>query len=343
MSVLHIHGTCADFVIVQESITTSTLVLVALVAPAIIIAFICLVLIPGPSSRRSLTKSQAIRRKVWELYAGLTGLALSLALAFFVTQGLKIIYGKPRPHTLALCNPDLANIAKHIVGGNGQDISIRWTLVNSGICRTTDPKTLKDTFQSFPSGHCSFSWSGLLYLSLFVCAKFSVTIPYLPLQPTTPLHREAQHPDETELLPLHGRAGSGSGDSKKDSAAQRAQPTTDVPLYNQAATPPNYGLLFVLIPLAVATYIASTRYSEYWHDGFDVICGTIIGIVAAFFSFRWYHLPIVRGQGWAWGPRSRNRAFAIGVGVGSYVGPEGWASASASADRADHNGAGQSA
>jgi membrane-associated phospholipid phosphatase len=318
-------------VVVQESIKTSTLVLVALLAPAIIIAFICLVLVPGPSSRRTLTKSQAIRRKVWELYAGLTGLALSLALAFFVTQGLKIIYGKPRPHTLALCNPDLANIAQHIVGGDGQDISIRWTLVNATICRTPDAKTLRDTFQSFPSGHCSFSWSGLLYLSLFVCAKFGVTIPYLPLQPMTPLQRDAQHPDETELLPLHHRASSGNGDSKNDAspAAQRAQPTSDLPLYNQAATPPNYGLLFVLIPLGVAAYIASTRYSEYWHDGFDVISGTIIGIVAAFFSFRWYHLPIVRGHGWAWGPRSRNRAFAIGVGVGSYVGPEGWASASA--------------
>ena len=343
MGVLDTRGLNADFEVVDESIKTSTLVLVALLAPAIIISFICLVLVPGPNSRRTLTRSQAIRRKVWELYAGLTGLALSLALAFFVTQGLKIIFGKPRPHTLALCHPDLANIASHVVGGYGQDLSARWTLVDATICRTPVAKTLRDTFQSFPSGHCSFSFSGLLYLSLFVCAKFSVTIPYLPLQPMTPLQLDAQHPSETELLPLHHRAGSGSGDSKKDTSqqAQRSQPATSLPLYNQAATPPNYGLLFVLIPLGAAAYIASTRYSEFWHDGFDVICGSIIGIVAAFFSFRWYHLPIARGQGWAWGPRSRDRAFAIGVGVGSYVGPEGWVSAKA--DPAAQNVAGRSA
>lgn len=289
-----------------------------------------------------MTKSQANRRKLWELYAGLTGLALSVALTFFVTQGLKIIYGKPRPHTLALCDPDLANIAAHIVGGYGQDLSNRWTLVDAGICQTPNDKTLRDTFQSFPSGHCSFSWGGLLYLSLFIAAKFAVTIPYLPLQSMVPLQLDAQHPAETELLPLHRRAGS-SSDSKKDvsPAAARSQPGTSLPLYNQAATPPNYGLLFVLIPLGVAAYIASTRYSEYWHDGFDVISGTIIGIVAAIFSFRWYHLPMARGQGWAWGPRSRNRAFAIGVGVGGYVGSEGWASASQ--DPAAQNVAGSSA
>ena len=54
----------------------------------------------------------------------------------------------------------------------------------------------------------------------------------------------------------------------------------------------------------------------------------LLGIFSAWFSFTWFHLPIQRGQGWAWGPRSRDRAFAIGVGVGSYVGPEGWESKS---------------
>lgn len=147
-----------------------------------------------------------------------------------------------------------------------------------------------------------------------------------------PIRLDTQLPGDTELLPLHHRAASSSGASSSKGAAPPAQSNqsdASLPLYNQAATPPNYGLLLVLIPVAVATYIASTRYAEFWHDGFDVISGSIIGIVAAFFSFRWYHLPIQRGQGWAWGPRSRDRAFAIGVGVGGYVGPEGWRSKSA--------------
>lgn len=57
-----------------------------------------------------------------------------------------------------------------------------------------------------------------------------------------------------------------------------------------------------------------------------------MGIVCAWFSFRWYHLPIRQGAGWSWGARSRDRAWGIGVGVGSYVGPEGWGSAKRSDD-----------
>lgn len=50
-------------------------------------------------------------------------------------------------------------------------------------------------------------------------------------------------------------------------------------------------------------------------------------MACAWFAFRWYHLPIRQGAGWAWGARSRDRAFWVGVGVGGYVGVEGWGSA----------------
>lgn len=301
-----------------------TLALAALAAPAIIIAVICLVVVPGTSGGRSFKATRAWRRKLWEMYAALTGLALAVAVAFFITQGLKVVFGKPRPHLLAVCNPDLANIQSHIVGGYGQSLDIRWSLVNSTICQTTDLKNLKDSFQSFPSGHCSFSWSGLLYLSLFLCAKFSITIPYLPLQPMVPLRSSIQLSPDAELLPLHRHAASSSGAStSKDPPPplQTSQPNTPPILYNQAAAPPTYGILLALIPMGAATYIASTRYTDYYHDGFDVISGSLIGIVTAIFSFYWYHLPITRGRGWAWRSRSADRAFGIGMGVGSYIGP----------------------
>lgn len=32
-----------------------------------------------------------------------------------------------------------------------------------------------------------------------------------------------------------------------------------------------------------------------------------------------YHLPIRRGSGWAWGPRSAERAWGIGIGRQGYV------------------------
>ena len=97
-----------------------------------------------------------------------------------------------------------------------------------------------------------------------------------------------------------------------------------VPIRNQAAAPPTYLLVLPLIPISVAFYICASRFFQFYHHGFDIISGALIGILSAWFGFRWYHLPISRGAGWSWGARSRDRAWGIGVGVGSYVGTEGW-------------------
>lgn len=45
-----------------------------------------------------------------------------------------------------------------------------------------------------------------------------------------------------------------------------------------------------------------------------------MGLFTAVYSFRYYHLPIQEGAGWAWGPRSSDRAFWAGVGRVGYSG-----------------------
>lgn len=99
-----------------------------------------------------------------------------------------------------------------------------------------------------------------------------------------------------------------------------------IPHRNRAAAPPVYLIGLPLIPICAAIYITASRYFDYYHDGWDLLFGSLIGIIAAYFSFRWYHMPISSGAGWSWGPRSRDRAFIIGVGRGGYVGEEGWGS-----------------
>lgn len=315
-----------SYPLTPDSISTATLVLTALLAPAIIILLIVLILVPGARTRRSLSRSQIIRRKLWELEKGLAGLALAVAVALFITQGLKNLFGKPRPHLLAVCRPDLAGIAAHAVGGYGQDISPRWVLVDSSICQETDRALLNDGFRSFPSGHASFSWSGLLYLSLFLCSKFAITIPYLPQLALVGDARSSHAISDTELPPSHSSDEPSNATGRKPlfQPSPKQHHAEKISIYNQAAAPPNYGLLLAVIPVGVAAYITSTRYAEFYHFGFDLLSGSAIGVLSAWFSFRWYHLPIRRGHGWAWGPRSRDRAFGIGVGVGSYVGDEGW-------------------
>ena len=259
-----------------------------------------------------------------------------MILAFFFTQGLKNLFGKPRPDLLARCDPDIKNVAAHAISNYAASFSKEWVLVSSSICRQKDIALLDDGFRSFPSGHSSTSWAGLLYLALYLSSKFSVTLPYLSPRPYS---REAAYtafgPSGSEqdvgILPLHHKHSSTSANASHGNIQDVGrQPGSNVspiiPIRNQAAAPPVYLLALPLIPISVAFYICASRFFQFYHHGFDIISGSLIGILSASFSFRWYHLPLSQGAGWAWGARSRDRAWGIGVGVGSYVGAEGWSS-----------------
>ncbi|OQO04958.1 hypothetical protein B0A48_07976 [Cryoendolithus antarcticus] len=326
-----------SFPIVKESVSTGILVGISFGASAAIIFLVVAIAVPGPRGSRDLSRSKLWMRKFWELEKGWAGLALSLAIAFLFTQGLKLLFGKPRPSCIARCMPDMSKIEQYTVGGYATALSPEWVLVGAGICTNPDTHTTNDGFKSFPSGHASFSWSGLLYLSFFLCSKFAIRIPYLPIQGSQdPLEHRHTQPQDREMLPLHQdhtRAESNHTESSYKALHATSPPPTQpahspgFAMRNQAASPPNHLIIVAILPVAVAMYICSTRYAEFYHFGFDLLGGSLIGILSAWFSFRWYHLPIGRGSGWAWGPRSRDRAFGIGVGVGNYVGDEGWKAA----------------
>lgn len=147
-----------------EKVPVRLLLYICGLAPAVIIAIVALLIVPGPRHSRSLNKAQIVRLKFWEFEKGWAGFCLSLAIAFFITQAMKNLFGKPRPDMLARCQPDLSNIAAHVVGGYGDVISERWQLVDVGICSSSNKRVVDDGFRSFPSGHSSFSWSAMLYL-----------------------------------------------------------------------------------------------------------------------------------------------------------------------------------
>jgi membrane-associated phospholipid phosphatase len=293
----------------KDTVSVGVLLIVSLVAPAVIIGAISLIFVPGPTAVRGTQPSLIWRRKLWECHTGWMGLGVALAGAFMVTEGLKDIYGKPRPDLLVRCQPDLAKLAQFVVGGLGQQLGEAPLLVDSRICQQTDNSILRDGFASFPSGHASFSWAGMTYLTLFLCAKFAITIPFL----------------------------TSAADNLLDTAAFDKAPSTRrngmgaeiAPARNRAAAPPLYLLVLAFVPLGAAFYISGSRWSDYRHHGFDIIFGSILGFLFAWLGFRLYHLPIRRGAGWSWGARTRNRAFYIGMGIPSYIGDEGWESAKA--------------
>ncbi|KAF4636937.1 hypothetical protein G7Y89_g1144 [Cudoniella acicularis] len=303
----------------KEKITTVLLGLCALGIPAVIIAIVSLVLVPGPTVSKSTPKALIWRRKLWEWHTGWLGLALSLSAAYVITNGMKNLFGKPRPDLLSRCRPDLANISLHIVGGfNNTPGGIN--LVSATICTNTDKSMMDDGFRSFPSGHSSWSAGGLIYLSLFLASKLAITLPFLSPR--------AYSQDE-----LHLSAFPSYAEKRVAEVAARKLPTAGETLVepsghddriiatrNQSAAPPIYLLVLAIIPWFASIYIASTRYSDFRHHGFDILFGYFIGTTCAIFSFRYYHLPLSRGAGWSWGPRSRERSFWAGIGVGNYAG-----------------------
>ena len=136
----------------KEKISTAVLVVLSIIVPAAIILFVCLLLVPISPTSKGLPKSVVWRRALWEWNTGWMGLALSLATSFMLVDGMKKLFGKPRPDLLSRCLPDLANRQNYAIGGYS-DISNVIVLVSSTICQQKDRSILDDGFQSFPSGH----------------------------------------------------------------------------------------------------------------------------------------------------------------------------------------------
>ncbi|SPN97816.1 related to diacylglycerol pyrophosphate phosphatase [Cephalotrichum gorgonifer] len=291
--------------------------------PVGVIVIICLVFVPGPTVPQGTPQALIWRRKLWELHVGLLGLGLSAAATWFISNGMKNLYGKPRPDLLARCIPDVENMEKYIVGGNLIPGGRATALVSADICTNPDSAVIDEGFRSFPSAHSSLSAASFIYLSLFIASKFAVTIPFLPPSSASDVDRNARSAFPSRI-PLtrestdttyygaqdtakHGGHG-GGGTQKAAMAARR-----------QAAAPPIYLLILALLPFFASIFIASTRWFDFRHHGFDILFGYFIGTLVSIFSFRYYHLPISAGAGWAWAPRSPDKAFWAGIGSYSYA------------------------
>lgn len=288
-----------------DTVSITVVGIIAFLIPAIIIALITLLLIPGKTVSKGTPKSDVWRRKLWEWNTGWLGLGVSLAGAFLVTSALKDLAGRPRPNFLARCDPDTSNLAAHSISGLGLVIDEALVIVDVGICRNPDQKVIQDGFESFPSGHSSFSWAGLLYFTLWLCAKFSIGIPF--------------------LSPHYNITGPRSRDDSFRPSPYRRNENTVAPR-DRAAAPPLYLLVLAFVPIGAATYVSVSRWTDYQHHAFDIIAGALIGGLFAWLGFRWYHLPVRRGAGWSWGPRSRDRAFYVSPGRHGFAGGEGWES-----------------
>ncbi|KAI9279261.1 phosphatidic acid phosphatase type 2/haloperoxidase [Sporodiniella umbellata] len=131
----------------QERVPVWLLLIVCIVIPILMIIVISL---SGLGYRRS-----------WhDLHAGILGLCLGLSMTIMFTDVLKVTVGRPRPDMLARCKP-IAGAQDPVLGLSTVDIC------------TSDRYSYEmiDGFKSFPSGHSSFSFAGLGYLSFYIAGK----------------------------------------------------------------------------------------------------------------------------------------------------------------------------
>jgi membrane-associated phospholipid phosphatase len=292
--------------------------------PAAIIVIVSIIFVPGATVPKNTPASLIWKRKLWELHTGLLGLLMSVACGFFFVSGIKNMCGKPRPDLLARCLPDLENASKFLIGGFQGESKLGNSigqLYSADICQQTDKAKLNDGFRSYPSGHSAASAGGLLYLSLFLASKFAVTMPFVATGTSSSSHdvhaafpsrlgSAVEQYDDEASAPMTGKGANTS--IAYNSSVQS--------LRRQAAAPPVYLLVITVAPFCLAIFIAASRWFDFRHHGFDILFGFCIGVFTAIFSFRFYHLPITVGAGWAWGPRSPDRAFWAGVGRLGYVG-----------------------
>ncbi|KAK5072330.1 hypothetical protein LTR70_010459 [Exophiala xenobiotica] len=259
--------------------------IISLVAPAAIIAAANLsaAVLTKPSGPRRAARAglrDVIFAVAWETHAGWLGLCTGLAVTLFVTAGLKDMVGKPRPDMLARCQPDLTNINRYVVGGFGMNLdSEAPPFVTSAICQQPDTRLLDDGFAAFPSGHSSFNSAGMVYLTLWLCSRWSIAIPFLD----------------------YSTAYRGTTQKRKH---------TMVRVQAVKAAPPLWQVALAFTPIFVALFVCASRYADFHHAGFDIIAGAAIGTVFGWTSFRLYHLPFRRSKGLlAWGPRAEQHAF----------------------------------
>lgn len=105
----------------------------------------------------------AFRPGLHKAHVTVLGFLISVAMSSFLTHVFKNAIGRARPDLIARCIPQRGTPAHE--------------LINYHICTQSDRNKLNDGWRSFPSGHSSFAFSGLGYLSLAIAGQLHTLRP----------------------------------------------------------------------------------------------------------------------------------------------------------------------
>lgn len=277
----------------KETVSTGLLAVLAIVLPAALV-FALTILLPyaAPHSRfsrsslRTYTQSATWKRRLYALNTAWLGLALAIALALLITDGLKNFIGKPRPDMLERCGVTRESIAAAATGPAGL---VTWDACtnrfNNGAGGFTE-SDVRDGFRSWPSGHSSTSFAGLGYLCVFLGKYvFGLRLPHLTTmqQDRSPVSPASQHADEGTPSAASSSSAAAAAGKHSPSSAENTEVESVLPSF-----PTMLALLLCAVPPLLAAFIASSRYSDYRHHGFDILSGCVVGLFSAYAGWRWY-------------------------------------------------------
>ncbi|KAL8449584.1 hypothetical protein Emed_003016 [Eimeria media] len=185
-----------------------------------------------------------------EVYRHLGAFFFAILSCWVLTEVLKNVVGSLRPHFLSVCKPNW----EQLVCKRGGE----YVYVSSYECRGEESSVV-EARRSFPSGHSSFTFCGMLYTALYLQGRFK-----WQRAKTAPHQRHTTHAQDGAVGEGGWRAG------WKRVALER--------LYwaIEAATP----CLQILL-LLVAFFVAATRVVDHYHHIRDVVAGGLVGALTA--------------------------------------------------------------
>uniref|UniRef100_A0A0D3ES77 Phosphatidic acid phosphatase type 2/haloperoxidase domain-containing protein n=1 Tax=Oryza barthii TaxID=65489 RepID=A0A0D3ES77_9ORYZ len=99
------------------------------------------------------------RRNVYDLHHAVLGILFSVLITGVLTDAIKDAVGRPRPNFFWRCFPDGIAVFDN---------------VTTGVICHGDASVIKEGHKSFPSGHTSWSFAGLGFLSWYLAGKITV-------------------------------------------------------------------------------------------------------------------------------------------------------------------------
>jgi len=229
---LFVYDASINYPYQTSTVPTSVLVVLSLLVPFVLVSLICLF-------KMWKDPSQSVHAK-YEWSAAVSGLLLAVGLATLVTMIVKYSVGRPRPNFIQYCqyNP------------------------NSNSCN----RDTQDPWMSFPSGHASFSFSGLTFFTLYLLTIFTT-------------FRTSPHASPAEIVERANESSAPRGGSPNKSSS---------PFVTYEA----WVWVVCLLPMFLAGYISCTRITDYYHFTDDVLAGVLLGAFSAYFVAKFKLTPL---------------------------------------------------